>query len=41
MSQSRLFRLALLSIENKMVFEIDFENVKNDFAALKCRRKKL
>ena len=38
MAQSRLSDLALLSIENKLGVEIDYNDVINDFAALKVRK---
>ena len=38
MAQSRLSDLALLSIENDMLQNLDLEEVINDFASLKSRR---
>ena len=38
MAQSRLSDLALLSIENKLAVEIDYNDVINDFATLKVRK---
>ena len=38
MGQSRLSNLALLSIENGMVKDIDFDDVIDKFAALKTRK---
>lgn len=38
MAQERLTSLALLSIENDRVQEINFDNVINEFASLKVRK---
>ena len=38
MSQTRLSNLAILSIENDQLDELDFDEVINEFAALKARR---
>ena len=40
MSQSRISNLAILSIENELVKDIDFDEVINKFAALKARKVK-
>ena len=40
MSQSRVSNLAILSIENELVKDIDFDEVINKFAAVKARRVK-
>ena len=41
MEQSRLSSLSILSIENELVKDIDFDEVINKFAGLKARRVKL
>ena len=41
MSQSRLSGLSILSIENEIARDIDFDEVINNFAAIKSRKKKL
>lgn len=38
MGQERLWNLAILSVENKVVEEINFENVIDEFEAIKCRK---
>ena len=40
MSQSRISNLAILSIENELVKDIDFDEVINKFADVKARRVK-
>jgi len=41
MGQERLSNLAILSIENEVIREIDFEEVIDEFAAIKSRKVKL
>lgn len=41
MSSSRLANLAILSIEQELAANIDFDKVISDFAALKARRIRL
>lgn len=41
MKQDRLSNLSLLSIENELLKELDFNDVIDDFASKKCRRKHL
>ena len=41
MEQSRLSSLSILSIENELVKDIDFDEIINKFAGLKARRVKL
>ena len=41
MDQDRLNALALLSIEAKLVQEIDYGDIIDDFARTKARKKKL
>lgn len=41
MKQERLTSLSLLSIENDILKDLDFNDVIDDFASKKCRRKLL